>query len=70
MNLDEKKIDFELLTGNKKTGKTAKKKAKATEVPVFKEPKTVKKAKKVAEKKPAKSAKKRTKTTASKSRKK
>ncbi|HDL3274868.1 TPA: S1 RNA-binding domain-containing protein, partial [Mannheimia haemolytica] len=70
VNLDEKKIDFELLTGNKKTGKTAKKKAKATEVPVFKEPKTVKKAKKVAEKKPAKSAKKRTKTTASKSRKK
>lgn len=52
VNLDEKKIDFALLNNFRKgiqVGKTAKKKAKATateKLSIFKEPKTVKKAKK------------------------
>ena len=50
VNLDEKKIDFALLNNFRKgiqVGKTAKKKAKAAEkLPIFKEQKTVKKAKK------------------------
>lgn len=76
VNLDEKKIDFVLITSLRKArgeGKTAKKKAKAAEIqPVFKEAKTVKKAKatkadkpkKQAIKKAEKSAKKAKKTTA------
>lgn len=78
VNLDEKKIDFVLITSLRKArgeGKTAKKKAKAAEIqPVFKEAKTVKKAKatkadkpkKQAVKKAEKSAKKVKKTTARK----
>lgn len=66
VNLDEKKIDFELLTEYNRNGKTAKKKSKAAAKPIFKEPKTLRKSKKVAGKKASKSAKKPKKTTASK----
>lgn len=66
VNLDEKKIDFELLTEYNRSGKTAKKKSKTPAKAIFKEPKTLRKSKKVAGKKASKSAKKSKKTTASK----
>ncbi|OOH92412.1 ribonuclease R [Pasteurellaceae bacterium 15-036681] len=72
VNLDDKKIDFELITSlkaPKSAGKTAKKKAKAAEKPVFKEvvtAKVTKKKKATTKKADTKAAKSRKKVTASK----